>query len=446
MTSIPQVSRALRRLFEEEAEPLARQFGLRQRRIGFATLAYLLVLGWWQQPQAGPSALARFGGSLGLKLEKQVVDCHFTERTALWLLALLRRGVQVVVCAQGVTLPLLQQLGAVLVEDGSTISLPPALKSVWAGCGGNTAQQKKEQSRAEAALKVTVRFDLLGGRLDGPHVQAGRQHELRSVLREQQLPAGSLWLADLGYWTLKWLRSLAEHGVYFLLRYKAGIVLWSAGQRLDLLKVVPRQVGDRLELAVAVGANKEVKGVRLLAERVPKEVAEQRQARVRESARTHGKVPTPLVLELTQWTLVVTNVPASLLTIEGAFALLRARWQIELLFKLWKEAARVDEWTGHKPARVLCEVYAKLLAMVLQHWVLLLACWDDPHRSLSGAAEVVREQVPLLVLGVRGQHLSLQRALRLMISCVQGGCSIPARPTRPSTSRRLQCVWNDGLT
>ena len=96
MASLPQVSRAMRRLFEEEAEPLARQVGLRQRTIRLALLAYLLVLGWWQQPQAGPSALARFGGSLGLSLEKQEVDCHFTERTALWLLALLRRAVQVV--------------------------------------------------------------------------------------------------------------------------------------------------------------------------------------------------------------------------------------------------------------------------------------------------------------------------------------------------------------
>lgn len=446
MASIPQVSRAMRRLFEEEAEPLARQIGLRQRTIRVVLLAYLLVLGWWQQPQAGPSALARFGGSLGLKLEKQEVDCHFTERTALWLLALLRRAVQVVVCAQGVALPLLQQFTAVLVEDGSTISLPPALKRVWAGCGGNTARQTKAESQTEAALKVTVRFDLLGGRLDGPHVQAGRQHELSSVLREQRMPTGSLWLADLGYWTLKWLRSLAEQGVYFLLRYKAGIVLWCEGQRLDLLEVLPQQVGARLELAVEVGANKVLKGVRLLAERVPQEVAQQREARLREYARTHGKVLNPLVLELTKWTLVVTNVPACMLSIEQAFALLRARWQVELLFKLWKEAALVDEWTGRKPARVLCEVYAKLLAMVLQHWVLLLACWDDPHRSLSGAAEVVREQVPVLVQGVVGRHLSLQRALRIMISSVQGGCSIPARPTRASTSRRLQCVWNDGLT
>jgi hypothetical protein len=439
MASIAQVSRAMRRLFEEEAAPLARQGGLRQRGMRFYELAYLLVLGWWHQPGAGPSALARFGGTLGLRLCKQEVDCHFTAATAQWLLALLRRGVQLLICAEGVSLPLLHQFTAVLVEDGSTISLPAALCSVWRGCGGGSP------SSSEAALKVTVRFDLLGGQLHGPHVQAGRQHDLRSVLREERMPAGSLWLADLGYWTLQWLRFLSAQGVFFLLRYKPGIVLWSQQQRLDLLTLLPQQVGERLELLVEVGASQAIKGCRLLAERVPEAVALARQERYREYARTHQKPLNPLVLELAHWTLLVTNVPASRLSFEQAFALLRARWQIELLFKLWKQHALLDEWSSSKPWRILCEVYAKLLAMLIQHWVLLLACWEDPHRSLSGAAEVVREQVPVLAHGLV-RHLPLQRALRLLVGSVQGQCSIPARTTRPSTSRRLLSAAGPGLT
>ena len=83
--------------------------------------------------------------------------------------------------------------------------------------------------------------------------------------------------------------------------------------------------------------------------------------------------------------------------------------------------------------------------MVIQHWVLLLACWQDPHRSLTGAAEVVREQLPVLVHGLAG-HVPLQRALRLVVKSVQGGCSIPQRTTRLSTSYRLLCAGEPGLT
>jgi hypothetical protein len=72
--------------------------------------------------------------------------------------------------------------------------------------------------------------------------------------------------------------------------------------------------------------------------------------------------------------MLVTNVPASKLSIEQALVLIHTRWQIELLFKLWKQDTLIDESNGTKPWRVLCEVYANLLAMVVQHWFVLFSC------------------------------------------------------------------------
>ena len=225
MTSIPRMSRMLKQLFEHDSVELAHAAGLRQRQLTFVQLALILVLGWWKQPQAGPSALSRFAGSLGVRLEKQGLDCHFTQRTATWLLALLRRAVENVVSAHAVSLPLLQQFRAVLLEDGSSISLPSVLATVWQGCGGRAASAGKD-AKTQAGLKITVRWDLLAGRLQGPYLQAGRQHELSSVLRQQVIVPGSLWIADLGYWSLKWLGHLSRSGVFLLMRYKAGLVLW----------------------------------------------------------------------------------------------------------------------------------------------------------------------------------------------------------------------------
>jgi hypothetical protein len=139
---------------------------------------------------------------------------------------------------------------------------------------------------------------------------------------------------------------------------------------------------------------------------------------------------------LAAWTLVVTSVPASILSIDEAFILLRARWQIELLFKLWKDCCLLDEWQSVKPWRILCEVYAKLLAIVVQHWLLLLSCWDDPHHSFTAVSEIVRNQVPVLVLGLR-RILPLEHAIQQIIQAVKGATSIPARSTRMSTSHRL---------
>jgi hypothetical protein len=76
---------------------------------------------------------------------------------------------------------------------------------------------------------------------------------------------------------------------------------------------------------VDVGANKVIKGVCLLAERVPMTVANDRQQRIRRAAIDHGKAINPLVFELANWTIVLTNTPVENLSFVQALALLRAR-------------------------------------------------------------------------------------------------------------------------
>src|SRR2546423_8567218 len=126
MTSIPRLSGMLRRLCVTEANQLARQAGVIQRERVFsgASLLQLLVFGWLTNPQGGPSHLARFAGSLGLKLSKQAVEERFTMRTADWLLAVLRRAVQYLVCAEAVSIPLLQRFTAGVPVDGDPSQTP----------------------------------------------------------------------------------------------------------------------------------------------------------------------------------------------------------------------------------------------------------------------------------------------------------------------------------
>ena len=105
---------------------------------------------------------------------------------------------------------------------------------------------------------------------------------------------------------------------------------------------------------------------------------------------------------------------------------------------------QVDEWQTANMARILCEVYAKLLGVLLQHWLMLLSCWDDPHRSTIGVAEIVRDQVVVLAHGFC-RRLSLRQALRLVCEAIgqAAGRSIAGRSDRPSTSRLLLAFGND---
>jgi hypothetical protein len=118
------------------------------------------------------------------------------------------------------------------------------------------------------------------------------------------------------------------------------------------------------------------------------EVAEQRRQDLRSDASRRGRAVSQRALALADWTILLTDAPAKWLRLEEALILLRERWQMELLYKLWKQYGQIDEWRTTHSWRVLCELYAKLIGMVLQHWLLVLfaqagmsnAAWSNLHR------------------------------------------------------------------
>ncbi len=165
---------------------------------------------------------------------------------------------------------------------------------------------------------------------------------------------------------------------------------------------------------------------RLLAARVPQEVAEQRRRRLREEASRRQKPVSQRALALADWTILVTNVPPGLLSLREALTLLRLRWQIELLFKLWKSHGQIDEWRSAKPWRILCEVYAKLLAMLIQHWLFLVSDWQLPDRSWFKATQTIRRHALRLACAFASLP-DLVSAIQTIQRCLLTGCRIYKR-------------------
>jgi len=114
----------------------------------------------------------------------------------------------------------------------------------------------------------------------------------------------------------------------------------------------------------------------------------------------------------------------------------KVRWQIEFVFKLWKSHGLLDEWRSDKPARILCEVYAKLLALLLQHWIPVLGCWDYPDRSLVKAAQVVRAHAIALACA-QGALEPLMAALPTIQPVLTTTARMNTRHKEPNTYQLL---------
>jgi hypothetical protein len=140
-------------------------------------------------------------------------------------------------------------------------------------------------------------------------------------------------------------------------------------------------------------------------------------------------------LKLCDWTLIVTNLDAEALSVHDALRLLRLRWQIELLFKLWKQQLALDEWRTRQPYHILSEVYAKLLLALVQHWLLILGCWNEENASLVKSTLFLKKHA-FHLLSVLHDFVALVRTLSAILRQL-ARCKIQKRKARPATFQLL---------
>jgi len=247
-----------------------------------------------------------------------------------------------------------------------------------------------------------------------------------------------LHLADLGYWKLAGLADLSAQGCYWLTRLQVQTkIIDAAGCSWSQADFLRAQRCDRLDVPVRLGVKQQLQA-RLLAIKVPPRVAAERRRRIKEQARSRGQKISRDRLQLADWTLLVTNTTATLLSLDESLLFARLRWQIELLFKLWKSKGQIATWRTQKPWRILCELYAKLIAMVFQHWFFLLGNWSLPDRSWLKAANTVRQHAIALAVALPSRT-QLLRSLRVLAKCLAKGCRINKSRAAP---RHYQLLMN----
>ena len=453
MSSITQVSESMQTILKRRAKEVERACGFVEResaQLDGPVFAHTTVLTWMHSAEASYTQLRHTAASLGVQVSNQAIEQRFSAASARLLRVLLEEAVAEVISSEASAPEVLARFHGVYVQDGTMISLPANLAQEWAGRGSEGQ---------EAALRVQAQLELGSGCLSGLWLQAGKEPERSGEAISTPLPVGSLFNADMGYFTLQEMRQRGKLGQYWLTQAKATLlVIDQAGQCWDLLSFLRAQSGDEVDVEVFVGKRERLP-VRLIAVRVSAEEARRRregatgrithrpkgcQAPVpgkrkpkhQRQGKRKGKKVSAARLRLADWTIMLTNVPSELLAVQEALVVLRCRWQIELLWKLWKQHGKLDTWRSYKPQRILTELYAKLLGLLITHWEVIVGCWQASHRSLLKAKQVVQWMTPCLALALAG-IVPVQTMVERTAQMMQTGCTINSRRKRPNTCQLL---------
>lgn len=422
-------SRQLRVLLDTLTTQIGYEAGFVQResKMSGAIFVKTFVLGCLDKPNASLNDLVQYSQRLGVSISEAGLQQRIQQPGVNLLRDLMQQTIAV--CRQKSSLPqsVLHPFSQVNIVDSTDITLPANLQTAFKGKQG-------------AAVKVQLSFDDLSGTFNAIELTAASQPDQTCQLHVQQATRSSLTLFDLGYFDQKVLQELDERSAYFVSRLQTQTALYREAedeQAIDLLDWLRQGRYRQQEASFYLGRTVRLP-VRLVAQKLPQAVVDERRRKAKAQAKRWGKTCSQRQLDLLGWALFITNVPIEYLTLEQVVLVYGLRWQAELLFKLCKSQAELDHVRSWSAARVQCQLYARLIGVILFQWLV------SPYRftakgelSLTKAFGVMQRYSLALLDGLTKRPSQLSIVLECMAADFLRFAQKNLRKKSPSSYQRL---------
>jgi hypothetical protein len=150
------------------------------------------------------------------------------------------------------------------------------------------------------------------------------------------------------------------------LKFKVNVYQYKEGQyqQVDLLKLKRKmKPGEQLSINVFIGEQK--MPTRLIVERVPVQIANEKRRKLKTDKQNKRKGLTKQRLEFCDVNVHITNTTQEQLPDKQVREFYGLRWQIEIIFKAWKSGYHIDKIKKIKIERFECMNYGTLILIIL---------------------------------------------------------------------------------
>lgn len=263
----------------------------------------------------------------------------------------------------------------VIINDSTSFILPKEFKKKFPGSGG---------SGSPSSIKVQLQYDLLTGSFMNVDIFSGIKTDVEYLKTMKKYKNNKdLKLADLGYFKIDYLKRLDKSGTSFISKvksntslyiknptpekYKVGTIKRSSEYiKIDIIKLVePLAPGETIELNdIYIGSKKDFQS-RLIITKLTKENKEKRVFNHIEGIRKKRLTLNKRRLDFNSINAYITNVSSDIIAANQVHELYSLRWQIEIIFKVWKSIFKINQVKKVKLERFMCFLYGRLIALLL---------------------------------------------------------------------------------
>lgn len=299
----------------------------------------------------------------GITITKQSLHDRFNDRA----LAFLQQALEQLLNQQLDVAPLLATATAfqrILIKDSICFQIDESLAASYPGSGG---------SGSAAAVRIQFEYDLLNGHINDLSVQAFNDQDATDSVETLELTQpGDLIIRDLAYMNLGVIKRLIAKGAFLLCRLQYSVNVYEMNDHsyavLDFVKLRTFMQQNKLmviEKEVYLGSVERLK-LRLIIHLLPDDVVAQRLRKAQRNNNKKGRGQLSKKYKArSALNLFITNATERQIPLTAVGLFYRLRWQIELMFKIWKSLCHIDKVKQVKKERIECYIYAKLIGIVL---------------------------------------------------------------------------------
>ncbi len=214
-----------------------------------------------------------------------------------------------------------------------------------------------------------------------------------SLATIEKTHAGDLVIRDLAYMNLEVLKRLIKKLVLFICRVNPTTKIYELingnYEELNFDKIKRYMTKHQLSCLEKHGylSLRYKLKVRLMIYVLPEEVVNERLRKARRNNNKKGRQQISKEYKArAHFNLFITNGAKDVIPIDKVYLFYKLRWQIELMFKIWKSLCNIDKVKKVKRHRLECYIYSRLIFIVFAWqiiWVTATALFAIDNKPLS---------------------------------------------------------------
>ncbi len=345
-------------LSKEQIKTLAREFGFTKRNSGKFDPPDFLSVFCLKSQVGSPSyndLAIRIEVTYGITITKQALWKRVNELCVLFFQAILAQIIKNRILQEEVDyFEKMGKYNRILIQDSTIIKIPLRLFGIFSGVSNG--------NNAVCNARIQGVYDLISGRFIDFSIDSYSKNDLLAA-PELRICQGDLVLRDRGYSTISEIERHVSNGADCIYRHKQSFVYLhpESGLPVNLMTLLRKK--NHIDMIVCLN-NKQQTKVRLLAEPVTKEIADNRRQKAKKEMKGHN--PSVESLELMGYTIFITTIMDQDIDFDQIRKMYSLRWKIEIIFKIWKSHMNFDKVHNVSNNQLLILLTARLIMIVLK--------------------------------------------------------------------------------